>query len=159
MRSRLRLACSALAAVVLLALVALVAWQRGPGATPVAAADPLPRSLQRPVVNADGLAQRAGVQIVRVTLSGGGGLVDLRFRVVDADRAAVLHAAKTPTAIVDETSGAVVSELLMSHSHSGPFKAGHTYYLIYNNPGNLVRHGSRVTVLLGNAQVEHVVVP
>jgi hypothetical protein len=91
-------------------------------------------------------------------VTGGGGLVDLRYQVVDPDRANALHEPSTPPAVVDERSGLVVHELLMSHSHTGPFKAGVTYYLVFNNPGNWVRHGSKVTVLLGNAQVEHVVV-
>jgi hypothetical protein len=29
---------------------------------------------------------------------------------------------------------------------------------VFENPGNWLRHGSRVTVLLGDAQVEHVAV-
>jgi hypothetical protein len=29
---------------------------------------------------------------------------------------------------------------------------------VFNNPGNWIHRGSRVSVLLGNAQVEHVVV-
>ncbi|MGB9377667.1 MAG: hypothetical protein WCB04_09165 [Mycobacteriales bacterium] len=157
---RRRLIAVAVAALVVLAVIVMVVRQQtGSGITPAAAADTLPGSLQRPSVSAAGLAQRSGVQITRVTLSGGGGLVDLRFRVVDAERATSLHAAATPTALVDESTGAVVKQLLMSHSHTDAFKAGHVYYLIYENPGNLVHHGSRVTVLLGNAQVEHVVVP
>jgi len=33
-----------------------------------------------------------------------------------------------------------------------------SYYLVFENPRNWVHRGSRVTVLLGDAQVEHVVV-
>jgi hypothetical protein len=110
------------------------------------------------VVGADALGDRSGVRITRVAVSGDGGLVDLRFKVVDPDRADALHDQRTPPAVVDEQSGLVVHDLLMSHSHSGPFKAGVTYYLVFENPGNWVRRGSKVTVLLGNAQVEHVTV-
>jgi hypothetical protein len=46
----------------------------------------------------------------------------------------------------------------MNHAHHGPYKAGVSYYLVFNNPGNLVRRGSMVTVLLGDAEVQHVVV-
>jgi hypothetical protein len=118
----------------------------------------VPVAWGRPVVNASGLVDRSGVKITQVAVTGGGGLVDLRYRVVDPERANALHDPSTPPAVVDERSGLVVHELLMSHSHTGPFKAGVTYYLVFNNPGNWVRHGSKVAVLLGNAQVEHVVV-
>jgi hypothetical protein len=98
------------------------------------------------------------VKITQVAVTGDGGLVDLRFKVLDPDRANSLHDATTPPAVVDEESGLVVQELLMNHSHSGPYKAGVTYYLVFNNSLNWVHRGSRVTVLLGNAQVEHVLV-
>jgi len=118
----------------------------------------VPAAWARPVVNTAGLVERSGVKITQVAVTGGGGLVDLRYQVVDQERANALHDPATPPAVVDERSGLVVHELLMSHSHAGPFKAGVTYYLVFNNPGNWVRHGSKVAVLLGNAQVEHVVV-
>jgi hypothetical protein len=112
----------------------------------------------RPVVSEDGLAERSGVRITRVAMTGAGGLVDLRFQVVDPTRAQALHDADTPPALIDEASGLVVQSLLMDHAHSGPFRQGATYYYVFNNPGNWVDRGHRVTVLLGDAQVEHVVV-
>ena len=120
------------------------------------AGNPVPAAWQRPVVGAGSLAQRSGVEITRVAVTGGGGLVDLRFSVVDPDRANALHDEHTPPAVVDEQSGLVVHELLMNHAHTGAYKAGVTYYLVFNNPGNWIHRGSRVSVLLGNAQVEHV---
>jgi hypothetical protein len=113
---------------------------------------------QRPVVTEAGLTEQSGVRIQHVSVSGGGGLVDLRFQVVDPDKAAAVHDLATPAAVVDESTGLVVNALLMGHSHTAPFKPGVTYYLVFENPGNLVHRGSDVSVLLGNAQVEHVVV-
>jgi hypothetical protein len=136
-------------------LLALWAWHVSTGDTE-AEASRVPASWARPVVDADGLVQASGVQITRVAVTGGGGLVDLRFKVVDPDRANSLHDARTPPAVVDEQTGLVVHDLLMNHAHSGPYKAGITYYLVFNNPGNWVHRGGKVTVLLGNAQVEHV---
>jgi len=117
---------------------------------------PAPAGWARPAVTADDLGQASGVTITRVAVTAGGGLVDLRFRVVDPDRAHALHDPATPPAVVDERSGLVVHDLLMNHEHTGDFRAGVTYYLVFNNPGNWVRRGAEVTVLLGNAQVEHV---
>ncbi|WP_433301434.1 hypothetical protein ACQP2F_06075 [Actinoplanes sp. CA-030573] len=147
---------SAVAGVVL-AVAGLWAWHvaRSPAA-PAASAVPAPAGWVRPAVAADELGQASGVTITRVAVSGGGGLVDLRFRVVDPDRAHALHDPATPPAVVDEGSGLIVRDLLMNHEHSGDYRAGVTYYLVFENPGNWVRRGARVTVLLGNAQVEHV---
>ncbi|UQX88813.1 hypothetical protein M6D93_02140 [Jatrophihabitans telluris] len=118
----------------------------------------VPASWHRPSVTTAGLADRSGVRITRVDVTGGGGLIDLRYQVLDPDRAAALHDTATPPALVDETSGLVVHQLFMDHAHSGPYKQGVTYYYLFNDPGNWVHRGSRVTVLLGNAQVEHITV-
>lgn len=122
-------------------------------------ANNVPVSWQRPIVSADGLIQRSGVKITQVAVTGDGGLVDLRFEVVDPWRASAVHDPATPPAVVDEESALVVHELFMNHSHSGPYMPGVTYYLVFNNPGNWIHHGSKVSVMLGNAQVEHVRVP
>ncbi|WP_426503214.1 hypothetical protein ACPPVO_37045 [Dactylosporangium sp. McL0621] len=146
-----------LATVLIAGLVLWVSHVLGGG--PERTASNVPVSWQRPIVNADGLVQRSGVKITQVAVTGDGGLVDLRFKVVDPERANTMHDPTTPPAVVDEESGLVVHQLFMDHSHTGPYKTGVTYYLVFNNPGNWVHHGSRVSVMLGNAQVEHVLVP
>ena len=127
----------------------------GPRAGPRAASPP---AWQRPAVSASGLAERSGVRLIRVAVTGGGGLLDLRYQVIDPNKAAAVHEARTPPAIIDEHTGLVLNRLLMGHAHHGQLKAAVSYYLIFENTGNWVRRGSEVTVLLGNAQVEHVVV-
>lgn len=52
----------------------------------------------------------------------------------------------------------MINQLYMNHAHSGPVKPAVTYHLVFENPGGWVRRGTAVTVLLGDAQVEHVVV-
>ena len=135
---------------------ALVIWlpQRSSGQP---TAEPPPH-WQRPSVSASGLAERSGVRLIRVAVTGGGGLLDLRYQVIDPNKAAAVHEARTPPAIIDEHTGLVLNRLLMGHAHHGQLKAAVSYYLIFENTGNWVRRGSEVTVLLGNAQVEHVVV-
>src|SRR5215831_4897748 len=123
----------------------------GPSAAP-------PPQWQRPAVSASGLAERSGVRLIRVAVTAGGGLLDLRYQVVDPSKAVAVHEARTPPAIIDERTGLVLNRLLMGHAHHGQLKPAVSYYLIFENTGNWVRRGSEVTVLLGDAQVEHVVV-
>jgi hypothetical protein len=147
---------------VALAVLAVALWLTyGPGRPAPASQAPAPVAevaWGRTAVDADGLAERIGVKLTRVAVTGGGGLLDLRYQVLDPNRANSLHDAATPPAVIDEQTGLVVHDLLMNHSHTGKYTAGETYYLVFENPGNWVRHGSKVTVLLGGAQVEHVVV-
>jgi hypothetical protein len=118
----------------------------------------VPVSWGRPVVTASGLASRSGVQITQLAMTGAGGLVDLRYQVVDPNEATTLHNPATPPALIDERTGLVIHQLFMDHAHKGTFKAGVTYYYVFINPDNWLQRGSKVTVLLGNAAVEHVVV-
>jgi hypothetical protein len=117
-----------------------------------------PPEWRRPAVSASGLAERSGVRLVRVAVTGGGGLLDLRYQVVDPNKALTVHEAKTPPAIIDERTGLVLNRLLMGHAHQGQLKPAVSYYLVFENTGNWVHRGSQVTVLLGDAEVEHVVV-
>jgi hypothetical protein len=145
---------------VLLTIVvaALVLWlpHRSGGDAKAGAAVPV--AWERPAVGAAGLAERSGVKLTQVAVTGDGGLVDLRYQVVDPDKAAAVHDQRTPPALVDERTGLIVNQLFMGHSHQGAQQAGVKYYLVFNNPGNWLRRGSMVTVLLGDAEVQHVVV-
>ena len=107
-----------------------------------------------PVVSAAGLVQVSGVEVTRVAVSGGGGLIDVRYRVIDSDKAVSVHAPANPPLVLDQRSGAIVNQLLMGHLHHGRPREGVTYYLIFNNPGDVIRRGSRVSIQLGGARVE-----
>jgi hypothetical protein len=109
-----------------------------------------------PLLSEPAFQERSGVRIVRVAVAGDGGLVDVRYQVLDPETAASVHDKTTPPDLVDEGTGVLVNELFMGHMHHGPQHAAQRYALIFNNPGNLVRRGSRVTVQLGAARLAHV---
>lgn len=153
---RVRLLGALSGAGLVVAGIAAYALLSGSGAHTTAPAQASPQA--PPVVDAAGLVRRSGVRVVHVALTGDGGLVDLRFQAIDPDKANVVHEPDYPPQLVDEQSGVVVSELLMGHRHSGRMLAGQTYYLIFSNPGNLVQRGDRVTVVLGDARLPHVLV-
>ena len=154
---RVRIAGFLVGVLVAAGIGALALWlpQRSNGQT--SSAEP-PPEWRRPAVSAAGLAERSGVRLVRVAVTAGGGLLDLRYQVVDPSKAVAVHEAETPPAIIDERTGLVLNRLLMGHAHTGQLKPAVSYYLIFENTGNWVRRGSEVTILLGDAQVEHVVV-
>jgi hypothetical protein len=121
------------------------------------AAPARPRAVAPPaLLSRAAFEHRSGVHIVRVSVSGAGGLVDLRYQVLDPDAAASVHDAATPPQLVDERTGVLVSGLFMGHSHQGRLNRAQTYYLVFDNPGSLVHRGTRVTVQLGAARVAHV---
>jgi hypothetical protein len=163
-----RLAGYAVGILLVIGLAVLEFWVattfRGDPAAPAPPSAPevptaiAPLALQRPIVTEDGLVEQSGVKLVYVAVTGGGGLLDLRFQVVDPDKANAVHDPDNPPTIVDGATGLVVTQLLMGHAHAGPYTAGQTYYLIFENPGNIVESGGKVSVLLGNAEVDDVTV-
>lgn len=112
----------------------------------------------RPAVRSDELAARSGVTITQLAVTGNGGLIDLRYQVVDANAATALHEESLPPALIDDQTGLVVHDLVMNHAHTGQFHQGETYYLVFENPDNWIRRGATVTVLLGPVEVRNVTV-
>jgi hypothetical protein len=108
------------------------------------------------VVSQSGMEAKSGVRVVRVTMSGDGGLLDLRYKIVDADKAHAVHNPKNPPLLVDEFTGGVINQPLMGHLHSGAPKLGLTYFVLFLNRGELVHRGSLVSVVIGNARLRHV---
>lgn len=152
----MRLLALALGGLVGLAVLAATVVLPGLGDTKPKPVTKVPVRWARPTVAVQDLPARLGVRLVHVAVTGDGGLLDLRFQVVDPGPAAAIHDPETPPALVDERSGLVDKQLLMGHSHSGPFKQAVTYYLLFENTAGWVHRGSSVTVLLGNTQVSHV---
>ena len=135
-------------AAVAIGAVALITGSHATTAGP----KPLPKS-----VNAAGLLDATGSRILRVTSAGNGGLVDVRYQIVDATKAVALHESKNPPALVDERSGVVVSRLLMGHAHgSGEFHNGETYFFEFEDPAGLIKRGAPVSVVMGPVTVQHV---
>jgi hypothetical protein len=101
--------------------------------------------------------EKTGVQIVRVAVTGRGGIVDLRYRVIDADRSGIVHDPNELPAILDQETGEVIGDAFMSmwHHHEFP-KAGVVYYQLFVNREGLIRPGKRVAVRLGGVTLKDV---
>jgi hypothetical protein len=107
-----------------------------------------------PVVSAAGLVERSGVRVIRVAVTGDGGLVDLRYQVVDANKAQTVH--DLPPLLIDEGTGGVVMRPWMGHGNMNAPKQGIGYFVLFENSGDLIRAGSTVTVQLGDARIQHI---
>ena len=100
--------------------------------------------------------EKTGVRPVHVAVTGGGGLIDLRYQVVDAEKATAAHDPKRPPSLIDEASGKPINQTWMGHSHTRAFHAGTSYFELLINSRGRLEHGSRVTLVMGDARLEHV---
>lgn len=94
-----------------------------------------------------------GIRVLGVGVIGGGGVLDVRFRVIDPNRAGVVHSGMK---VVDEDGGEVLQTRFHFHSNSKTYSAGAAYYELLVNSGGAVRPGDLVTVVVGGARLEHV---
>jgi hypothetical protein len=97
--------------------------------------------------------ERWGVDQLRIHRTADGRMLDLRYRVVEPDRARSLLAKDSVAYLVHDRSGTRLpvpstpkAGALRNH---GRARAGRSYFALFTNAGALVKPGDRVTVVLG----------
>lgn len=111
------------------------------------------------LVTNDGMAARYGIHITMIAVTAAGGLVDFRYQVVDPDKAnAVIHDVSLYPKLVVEDSGATLVMRSLPHNHKAQLELGGTYFFLFANANNAIHRGSRVTLVIGDARLEHIVI-
>ncbi|HVQ87165.1 MAG TPA: hypothetical protein VMT88_03190 [Actinomycetes bacterium] len=111
------------------------------------------------LVSADGLAARYGIDITLIGVTANGGMIDFRYQVVDPDKAnSVIHDLDLFPKIVAEDTGATLAMRTLPHNHSTTLKLGGNYFFLIPNARNALHAGSKVTLVIGDVRLEHVVV-
>jgi hypothetical protein len=164
-----RRATAALLAVLLASLLhAPAARAEEPGAAPRTAAG-RPRMLAKVTPPADWHARRGrwfqrawGVDILGVRRVSSGYMLRFDYRVLDPAKAAALsdHAARPY--LIDEATHTALAVPAMENvgelRQTGSTVPNRTYYVIFGNPGGLVKRGGKVTLVVGNLRAEGLVV-
>jgi len=115
-----------------------------------------------------------GIRVLRVSVTAGGGLIDVRYQVTDANKAAVAlknakhrsHGTLDPEAIkgslllIDESSGYALTETTLhmlgraQASRASP-EAGKAYYILFTNTNGLIEPGDRATLMINELRLPH----
>jgi hypothetical protein len=111
-----------------------------------------------PVVPASSAVETAwGVRMTSVNVGADGGLVDLRFVVLDPSKATALMAGQrdvVPRLAVDDKGLKTFYPSMTVHRQ---MTAGRTYVMLYRTTGGTIRSGQEMTILVGNLRIDHVV--
>jgi hypothetical protein len=108
-------------------------------------------------ITAAALEARYGTRIDLVALTALGGLVQLRFTVLDEAKAHDLFAsADAMPAIVAEPSGRVLRAPTGMRHHLALLDGG-SYFVLYANAANAVQRGTPVSIQIDDVKLEHVV--
>lgn len=104
------------------------------------------------------IESKYGIIITRVTPSFGGGVIDLRYKVLDAEKSSeYMHDPETMPVLLVEGRGVRIPPSERVHDNMTHL-AGVGYYILYSNPNGVVHSGSKITIEFGDIQLKHVIV-
>jgi len=131
-----------------------------PGTTGPQEKSPQPAAAETPSIQ-----DRWGIEIVAIRLSAAGQMLDFRYRVIDPDKAGPILDPKVKPYLIDQKSGAKFTVpitpkvgSLRQTSRSGPPQTNRVYFMLFGNPGDRVRPGDKVTVVVGDFRAENLIV-
>jgi hypothetical protein len=146
-RPHLRTAVAICAIGAVAAVAALLLSHRGSASAAPAAGRPSPAAIAA-------IQQRYGVRFTMLGLTASGGMLDLRFVAVDADKVEQLGHHGTKIRLVVEHTGHTLNSEQMT-PHFGKVHVGSQYFALLRNDGNALRQGDLVTVVVGKLALEH----
>jgi hypothetical protein len=116
-----------------------------------------------PSAGTAGAEEQLGIKVEAIRWSADGYMLDFRYRVVDPERAQLVLDRSVKPYVIDEASGARF--LIPSSPKVGAMRqttrqpeAGRVYWLLFANPAKYIKPGNKVTVVVGDYRLEHLVV-
>jgi len=108
-------------------------------------------------IDQSAFAANTGLWIEHVTLLGGGGIIEIRYRVLDVDKSQVVHDTVNVPRIIT-ADGLEINFQRHEHSHERDTRLGSTDSEQLVNIGSSVRRGDKITVIIGLDELPGVVV-
>lgn len=141
---------------VCLGIVSLGPWQtRAASAAQEGQSQPFAKSVLSP-------EEELGMRVTAVRLTGAGHFIDFRYRVMDPEKAKAVLSRKAKASLMDQATGTVlpVSMTKLGQMRGTTFepKEGRQYVILFNNANQAVRHGAKVSVIIGGAKLEDLIV-
>lgn len=111
----------------------------------------------------DSSEENNGIEVECIQLSAAGYMLDFRYRVVDPVKAYDLLQREAETYLIDEKTNAKL--IVPTPPKVGALRqktktpeAGRVYFVMFANPGNLVKKGDKVTVVIDDFKAENMTV-
>lgn len=103
-----------------------------------------------------------GVEVIGIHPVSSGLMLNFRYRITDPVKAKTLNDMKSKAYVIDNVTGTCLAVPAMEKL--GELRSGATpetdriYFMIFGNPGRLVKPGGSVSVVVGNFRVDGLVV-
>jgi hypothetical protein len=100
------------------------------------------------------IADEWGIRFVHVAVLADGGLLEMRFQIVNPDRVALMFEdLEFVPWMIDEDTGTEIRLNNLPHSHDIP--AGLNEFIIFRNISGVVEPGDLLTLVVGELRLEH----
>lgn len=147
----------------LLLSLALLSAALPSGCATTGGGEPEAPSLARPVVPVVRPLPDLGIEVTALRLSAADTMLDFRYRVTDARKAAALLERQTQPYAIDIPTGTKLA--VPRAAKIGPLRQtaveareGKIYFVFFGNTGRVVKRGNRVTVVFGGIRIEDLIV-
>jgi hypothetical protein len=103
-----------------------------------------------------------GAEILGVRSISSGWMLEFKYRILDADKAALLNEKRARAFIIDEATDTRLSVPAMENigelRQAPRPEPGRIYYILFGNPGQLVKKGGHVDVVVGRFRADGIIV-
>ena len=110
-----------------------------------------------------GDAKKLGIKPLGVLLTAAGTMLEFRYIVTDPEKSHPIFEHRNKTYLVNQASGASFD--VPSDTKLGPLRsssrdpvAGKEYFIMFVNPGRVVKRGSKVTIVIGDFKIGNLTV-
>jgi len=108
-----------------------------------------------PYTSASVLEERYGIRIMLIGVTGGGGLIDFRFKILDRGKARlIISPTKLPELIAVDSGYRLTATKKMAGNVTMQNDA--VSFLLYPNVRSAIKPGTLVSVVFGDVRVEHI---
>ncbi len=114
------------------------------------------------VAEAFDLAKQWGIEITSIRLTANDYMIDYRYKVLDAAKATDLFKRQIKPYLIHQETEKVLA--VPETAKLGPLRNSNTpqegkiYWMFFGNAGDLVKTGDKVTIVIGDFQVEDLIV-
>jgi len=106
-----------------------------------------------------------GIKVEGLRLTAAGSMLDFRYRVLDAQKAAPLLNGKIQPSLLDEARSARLGVpdtptlgRIRQTSRNGVINTDRSYFIMFGNPGKALQSGDKVSLLLGPVKITELTV-
>ena len=148
---------AALGLLVLVLLFVAVLFIRGwrPNSDETASPAPVATATAMPISAA--IESTYGIRFTGVDVTAGGGMIQVRYQVLDSAKTEAIHGTDLAPYVVDSHGTKYADPGMVGHSHVGKtLAAGRTDYILLANAMGGVKPGSMVTIKVGDLELRDV---